>query len=218
MLNEYSAGPAAAAVLLPPFVAPRATKFRSSAPDLVAQAVRGETQALARLIEEQRPRIVALARFFTGRPDDAEDLAQDILLRLVQALPRLEAVGTFDVWIYRLSRNRCVDHFRRRRFEVGWPPQGEPAAVMWQSHVVPADASLEASQAADRLRQAIRALPRVWRAAIVLHDLQDLPYDEVAARLKVPIGTVKSRINRGRARLAAALAASAVRTSSPLRS
>jgi RNA polymerase sigma-70 factor, ECF subfamily len=216
MLNEYSA-PGAAATVLPPPVA-RTPKYRSSAPDLVARAAAGESQALARLVEEQRPRIVALARFFTGRPDDAEDLAQDILLRLVQALPSLEAVGTFDVWIYRLSRNRCVDHFRRRRFEVGWPVQAEPTAIMWQSDVVPADVSLEASQAADRLRQAIRALPPVWRSAIVLHDLQDLPYDVVATRLKVPVGTVKSRINRGRARLAAALAASAVRTSSPLRS
>jgi RNA polymerase sigma-70 factor, ECF subfamily len=218
MLNEYSAARATAAVLPPPFAPPRAQKYRSSAPDLVARAAGGESQALARLVEEQRPRIVALARFFTGRPDDAEDLAQDILLRLVQALPSLDAIGTFDVWIYRLSRNRCVDHFRRRRFEAGWSPHAEPTAVMWQCEVVPADASLEASQAADRLRRAIRALPRVWRSAIVLHDLQDLPYEEVAARLKVPVGTVKSRINRGRSRLAASLAGSGIRTSNRPRS
>lgn len=218
MLSEYSPPPAAAAP--PPSAAvPQAhPRYRSSTPDLVARAARGETQALARLVEEQRSRIVALARFFTGRVEDAEDLAHDILLRLVQSLPSLGAAETFDVWVYRLSRNRCVDHFRRRRREAGWPPDGEPAAVMWRSRVVPADEALEASDASERLRAAIRALPRVWRDAVVLRDLQGLPYEDVAARLRVPIGTAKSRINRGRARLAAALAGRAVRTSSRTKS
>jgi RNA polymerase sigma-70 factor, ECF subfamily len=218
MLNEYSPEPAG--IPLPSLAPSRAQgrqKFRSSAPDLVARAARGDSQAVARLLEEQRSRIVALARFFTGRSEDAEDLAQDILLRVVQALPTLGSAETFDVWIYRLSRNRCVDHFRRRRLEAGWPPAGEPDRVMWRSTPVPADAALEASDAARRLRQAIRSLPRVWRTAIVLRDLEDLPYEEVASRLRVPVGTVKSRINRGRTRLAAALADAPIRTTSPAR-
>jgi RNA polymerase sigma-70 factor (ECF subfamily) len=205
MLNEYS--PAAPAPALPPpaFVPRPAPRYRSSAPELVARAARGESQALARLVEEQRSRVVALARFFTGRAEDAEDLAHDILLRVVQALPTLGATETFDVWVYRLSRNRCVDHFRRRKMEAGWPQQSEPASVMWRQPAVPVDEALETSQASDRLREAIRALPRVWRDAVVLRDLEGLSYEEVAARLRVPIGTVKSRINRGRARLAASL-------------
>jgi RNA polymerase sigma-70 factor (ECF subfamily) len=205
MLNEYSPAPTGPAVPLPTLVPVAAPRYRSSAPDLVARAARGEAQALARLVEEQRSRIVALARFFTGRVEDAEDLAHDILLRLVQALPTLGSTETFDVWVFRLSRNRCVDHFRRRRMEAGWPQQGEPESVMWRPETLPADEALEAS---ERLRAAIHALPRVWRDAVVLRDLQGLAYEDVAGRLRVPIGTVKSRINRGRARLAAALSGS----------
>ena len=163
MLNEYSSATPGPAVPLATLVPAPAARYRSSAPDLVARAARGEAQALARLVEEQRGRIVALARFFTGRVEDAEDLAHDILLRLVQALPRLGATETFDVWVYRLSRNRCVDHFRRRRMEAGWPPHGEPESVMWRPESVPADEALEASQASVRLHAAIRALPPVWR-------------------------------------------------------
>ena len=218
MLNEYSPAGAAGVPPLPALLRPAPSRYRSSAPDLISMAARGDSEALARLVEEQRSRIVALARFFTGRVEDAEDLAHDILLRLVQALPTLGAAETFDVWVYRLSRNRCVDHFRRRRMEAGWPPSQEPASVMWRSQAVPADEALEASEASDRLRAAIRALPRVWRDAVVLRDLQGLPYEDVAARLRVPIGTVKSRINRGRARLAAALAGRAVRRNSRTKS
>lgn len=205
MLSEYS--PAA---LAPPPVPlePRGRKYRSPTRDLVARAIAGDAPALSRLLEEQRPRIVSLARFFGGR-DAAEDLAQDILLRLMQALPTLESAETFDVWVYRLSRNRCVDLFRRRRLEAGWPEQAEPETVMWHAPTPSVEEAYEAGEDVRRLRAAIGALPRVWRSAIVLRDLQDLSYDEVAARLGVPIGTVKSRINRGRARLAAALAPAA---------
>lgn len=217
MLNEYSPATQAPPALLPA-LRPTAPRYRSSTPDLITRAARGETQALARLVEEQRARIVALARFFTGRVEDAEDLAHDILLRVVQALPRLEATETFDVWIYRLSRNRCVDHFRRRRMEAGWPQQGEPEALMWRPPAVPADEALAASQAADRLRAAVRALPRIWREALVLRDLEGLTYEDIAERLGVPIGTVKSRINRGRARLAVALSGRDLRTSIPPKS
>src|SRR4051812_10485773 len=108
MLSEYS--PAASAPLPVP-LEPRGRKYRSPASDLVARAIAGDEPALSRLLEEQRPRIVSLARFFGGK-DAAEDLAQDILLRLVQSLPTLESAETFDVWVYRLSRNRCVDLFR----------------------------------------------------------------------------------------------------------
>jgi len=215
MLNEYSPAAAGPVPPLPTLVPSTAPRYRSSAPDLVARAARGEAQALARLVAEQRARIVALARFFTGRVEDAEDLAHDILLRLVQALPTLGSTETFDVWVYRLSRNRCVDHFRRRRLEAGWPEQGEPESVMWRPETVPADEALEASQASDRLRAAIRALPRVWRDAVVLRDLQGLSYEAVAERLRVPTGTVKSRINRGRARLATALSGQDLRMNTP---
>lgn len=171
------------------------------------RAIRGDVVALAGLLADQRPRIVSLAAFFTGSVADAEDLAQDILLRLVQALPRLASPDTFDVWVYRLSRNRSVDHFRRRRFEAPWPATDlEPASVLWSSPAPRPDAALETSDGVRRLRRALRALPPTWRRAVALRDLEELSYEEVADRLGLPLGTVKSQISRGRSRLAAVLA------------
>jgi RNA polymerase sigma-70 factor (ECF subfamily) len=206
MLSEHSAPANAAPSPLAAMAHVAAVRHRRAAADLVSRASAGDRQAMSRLLDEQRPRIVGLTRFFTGRPEDAEDLAQDILLRLVEALPALESPETFDVWVYRLSRNRCVDFFRRRRFEAGWAEHAEPSAVMWRSAPDAIEEALATREQVARLRAAIRALPAVWRRAIVLRDLRDLSYEEVAARLRVPIGTVKSRINRGRARLVRVLA------------
>jgi RNA polymerase sigma-70 factor, ECF subfamily len=74
----------------------------------------GDMEMVATLLETQQQRILGLARFFTGNAADAEDLTQD-LIRVMQGLPDLERPETFDVWVYRTSRNRCIDHFRRRR-------------------------------------------------------------------------------------------------------
>ena len=178
---------------------------------LVEGAIAGNEAALARLVEFQRPRIVSLAAFVTRRPGDAEDLAHDILLRLVQAVPRLTAPETFDVWVYRLSRNCCVDHFRRRRFEAPFPDAGrEPRRMLWASSPRQPDDEIEAGEARRRLRAALRHLPPAWRRAVVLRDLEELSYEEAAARLRVPIGTMKSRVSRGRERLAYVLGAAPV--------
>jgi len=168
--------------------------------------MKGDASALAALVEHQRPRILGLAACFARNAADAEDLAQDILVRLVQALPRLSSPDVFDVWIYRLGRNRAVDGFRRRRFEAAWPLEDEPSAVLWSLPARHPDASLERADALRRLRAALRTLPPAWRRALVLRDLVELSYEEVAARLQLPIGTAKSQVSRGRARLASALA------------
>ena len=209
MLNDYSAPPGPPSAVIAgaraALVAP--ARYRFTARDLVASAMAGEPAAVARLLEQQRRRIIALAAFFTRNSADVEDLAQDILLRLMLALPALTTPDTFDVWIYRLSRNRCVDHFRRRRFEAGWPEAPtDDVAPLWAVPPRQADTSLETTEAIGRLRTALARLPTAWRRAIVLRDLREQSYEEVAEQLGVPLGTVKSQISRGRARLAHLLA------------
>ena len=98
---------------------------------LVARAIAGDAEVIATLLESQRHRIVGLARFFTGNAADAEDLAHDILIRVMQGLPDLERPETFDVWVYRTSRNRCIDHFRRRRLEAPLPALDERSHPLW---------------------------------------------------------------------------------------
>ena len=172
---------------------------------MVARAIAGDPEILAALLESQRPRVVGLARFFTGSAADAEDLAHDILIRVMQGLPALERPETFDVWIYRTSRNRCIDHFRRRRQEAPLPVVDEAMQPLWVTgHRTPEDVA-RAEEVRARLKLALDTLPPAWRRAIVLRDLEELSYDEVAERLSLPLGTVKSQISRGRSRLAQVL-------------
>jgi RNA polymerase sigma-70 factor (ECF subfamily) len=123
----------------------------------------------------------------------------------MQGLPDLARPETFDVWVYRTSRNRCIDHFRRRRFETSLPTLDERAHPLWAADLRPPDESVQAGEARARLRQALETLPPAWRQAIVLRDLEELSYEEVAERLCLPLGTVKSQISRGRSRLAQVL-------------
>jgi RNA polymerase sigma-70 factor (ECF subfamily) len=174
-------------------------------PGLVARAMAGEPDVMAALLEAQRHRIIGLARFFTGNAADAEDLAQDILIRVMQGLPGLERPETFDVWVYRTSRNRCIDHFRRRRMEAPLPVLDERSHPLWISGPRTPDESVQAGEVRARLRRALGTLPTAWRRAVVLRDLEELSYEEVAERLSLPLGTVKSQISRGRSRLAEAL-------------
>jgi RNA polymerase sigma-70 factor, ECF subfamily len=174
-------------------------------PWLVARAIAGDPEVLAALLESQRPRVVGLARFFTGSAADAEDLAHDILIRVMQGLPDLERPETFDVWVYRTSRNRCIDHFRRRRLEAPLPILDDGTHPLWVSGHRPPDDGLHADEVRTRLKLALETLPPAWRRAVVLRDLEELSYEEGAGRLSLPLGTVKSQISRGRARLAEAL-------------
>jgi RNA polymerase sigma-70 factor (ECF subfamily) len=174
-------------------------------PSLVARAMAGDVDVIAALLEAQRQRILGLARFFTGNAADAEDLAQDILIRVMQGLPALERPETFDVWVYRTCRNRCIDHFRRRRLEAPLPALDEQSHPLWVSQYRTPDESVFAGEVRARLRCALETLPPAWRRAVVLRDLEELSYEEVAERLSLPLGTVKSQISRGRSRLAQAL-------------
>jgi len=172
---------------------------------LVARAIAGDAEVLAALLESQRPRVVGLARFFTGSAADAEDLAHDILIRVMLGLRHLERPETFDVWVYRTSRNRCIDHFRRRRQEAPLPVLDESARPLWVAGCGTPDEALHAEEVRARLKRALDTLPPAWRRAIVLRDLEELSYDDVSERLSLPLGTVKSQISRGRTRLAQAL-------------
>jgi RNA polymerase sigma-70 factor, ECF subfamily len=202
LLSNYThPGPRGA----PPVGGPVRPARDGTPPSLVARAIAGDAEVMAALLEAQRHRIVGLARFFTGDAADAEDLAQDILIRVMQRLPGLEHPETFDVWVYRTSRNRCIDHFRRRRLEAPLPALDERSLPLWASGQRTPDESVHVGEVRARLERALKTLPAAWRRAVVLRDLEELSYEEVAERLSLPLGTVKSQISRGRSRLAQAL-------------
>lgn len=165
--------------------------------NLVAAARGGDRAALEELLRSHHDRIYALARRITGNDADAADATQEALLGIVRGLPRFDGRSSFSTWAYRVTANACLDELRRRRRRpiVDLPDERADRA----DAAVPMDTTV-----ADRLQldAALAALPEEFRVAVVLRDVCDLDYAEIAAVLDLPPGTVRSRIARGRGRLA----------------
>ena len=171
---------------------------------LVAAAQAGDRAALDQLIRAHYDRIYAVCRRITGHDSDAADAAQEALIAVVRGLPRFDGRSAFSTWVYRIATNASLDELRRRR--------RRPMSVVRDDdrpdheHVDPV-AHRPFEQIAERevLEAALRDLPDDFRIPVVLRDVADLDYQEIADTLDVPLGTVKSRIARGRGMLGAAL-------------
>jgi RNA polymerase sigma factor (sigma-70 family) len=155
------------------------------------------------IVREHGDRVYRLAYRLTGNAHDAEDLTQDVFIRVFRSLDGYTP-GTFEGWLHRITTNLFLDRMRRAariRFE-GLPEDAE--------RLPGRDPSPEAALLADAfdpdVERALAALPPDFRAAVVLCDIEQLSYEEIAATLNVKLGTVRSRISRGRAMLRAALA------------
>jgi RNA polymerase sigma-70 factor (ECF subfamily) len=162
---------------------------------LVADAQAGDAVAFTRLVERYGPPVHALCLASTLDQGEAEDLVQEVFTAAWRGLPRFRGGAAFSTWLFAITRNACVDRARRRR--------ARPAAV-------PLDAALElaAVEPERRGREVLAAaagLPATLRQAVLLRDLQGLAYEEIAELEGIPLGTVRSRIAEGRARLAAEL-------------
>jgi RNA polymerase sigma-70 factor (ECF subfamily) len=148
-------------------------------------------------------RVYRLAYRLTGNAHDAEDLTQETFVRVFRSLSRYQP-GTFEGWLHRITTNLFLDGARRRariRFDaLGDDGERIPSAAPTPDRIV-LDSRFEAD-----VEAALAALPRDFRVAVVLADIEQLPYEEIAQILDVKIGTVRSRIHRGRTQLRAALA------------
>ena len=165
---------------------------------LVAAARGGDRAALEELLRRHQDRLYAVCRRLTGNDADAADACQDALIAIVGALPRYDARAAFGTWAYRIATNSALDELRRRR------RRPEPAEAVAERPAGGGDASSAVDARLD-VDAALVMLPAEFRAAVVLRDLCDLSYDEIAEVLEIPPGTVRSRIARGRAALAEAL-------------
>src|SRR3990172_7586813 len=144
---------------------------------------------------------------FTGRADEAEELTQEIFLHLLSAFRTFDASGSLPAWLQRVARNYAIDHYRKRRRERSMVVDGEESeelVAVARDTTVGNDPhrALEEKDLAAFLRQVIDRLPSELGQAVLLRDLQEMSYEEMAAALEIPLGTVKSRINRGRLELA----------------
>jgi RNA polymerase sigma-70 factor (ECF subfamily) len=171
--------------------------------DLLPRCREGDEGAWRELVRRHTRRVFALAYRFTGRVDEAEDLTQEIFVKVYQTLDRYRAGdGSFTAWLMAVARNQAIDQYRRRRQErVRRVENPEIIDGMASGEEGPLP-GLERQERVRIVHRGLRALPPDLRLPLILCDLQGLPYDEIAATLQLPLGTVKSRINRGRLELA----------------
>ena len=171
--------------------------------DLLPRCRRGDEAAWRELVALHTRRIFALAYRFAGRADEAEDLTQEVFVKVYQTLDRYrEGEGSFNAWIMAVARNHAIDHYRRRRLDALRKAEEPEVLDRMPSGDEGALHTLETEERVRLVHRGLQALPEELRTPVILCDLQGLPYEEAASILQVPLGTVKSRINRGRLELA----------------
>ena len=179
---------------------------------LVRQCLAGDAQAWQQLVISQNRRIYAICYRFTGSCTDAEDLTQDVFLKLYKNLASFDTQkGSFQTWITTLARNLLVDHFRRTRLDRASDSldatfDGEEDGPTMADRLADPRPSQEHHVAGLELKvkvqAALKQLSPELREAVILRDLEDMDYKDIAQVLRIPEGTVKSRISRGRGELA----------------
>ena len=179
---------------------------------LVRQCMAGDSQAWQQLVVSQHRRIYAICYRFTGSSTDAEDLTQDVFLKLYKNLASFDTQkGSFQTWITTLARNLLVDHFRRTRLDrasdsLDATYDGEEDGQTMGDRLADPRPSQEHHVAGLELKvkvqNALKQLSPELREAVILRDLEDMDYKDIAQVLRIPEGTVKSRISRGRGELA----------------
>ena len=178
---------------------------------IVRLCMNGDSGAWAELVRTHHRRVYGLCYRFTGNPADAEDMTQDVFLKIYSNLASFDLTrGSLQVWITTMTRNLLVDNFRRTRnqratgsLDDGWESSEELSPIdRLTSRALSPHESAAQKELAKMVQNALARVSVELREAVILRDLQDLDYKEIAQVLGIPEGTVKSRISRGRAELA----------------
>lgn len=179
---------------------------------LVRQCMAGDAHAWQQLVVSQHRRIYAICYRFTGSATDAEDLTQDVFLKLYKNLASFDTQkGSFQTWVTTLARNLLVDHFRRTRVDrfsdsldatADGSEDGQTMADRLADSRPSQESHVAGVETKARVQNALKQLSPELREAVILRDLEDMDYKEIAQVLRIPEGTVKSRISRGRGELA----------------
>ncbi|HUS08043.1 MAG TPA: sigma-70 family RNA polymerase sigma factor [Bryobacteraceae bacterium] len=187
-----------------------AAYFRPDAPldadyQLVEQCLRGQEAAWEELVRLHSRRVYGVCYRFTGKESEAQDLTQEVFLRVFKTLRSFRhGEGSFLVWLNRLTRNLLIDNYRRNKLERATDSIEDQLTTLEEKTAFSArtDAILAGREASEMLQAALQKLSPDLRETVILRDLEELEYREIAEVLNVPEGTVKSRLNRGRAELA----------------
>ena len=156
------------------------------------------------IVEQHSARVYRLAYRLTGNPHDAEDLTHDVFIRVFRSLHSYQP-GTFEGWLHRITTNVFLDKMRRKQ-RIRFDALSDESAARLPTREAGPEAAFDATHFDDDVQRALDALSPDFRAAVELCDIEGLSYEEIAATLGVKLGTVRSRIHRGRAQLREALA------------
>ena len=190
-------------------LASRAREERESSLDreqqLIERCLNGQQAAWDELVKLHTARVYGICYRFTGSEHEAQDLTQEVFLRVFRSLKSFRVgEGSFTVWLARLSRNLLIDHYRRTKLERATDSIENQLPMLEEKTAMSArsDGLLAAREAGELLQKALQKLSPELRETVILRDLEEMEYREIAQVLNVPEGTVKSRLSRGRAELA----------------
>jgi RNA polymerase sigma-70 factor (ECF subfamily) len=169
--------------------------------ELIERCLRDDSAAWEAIVQRYRRKVFHISYKFTGKYDDAEDLTQEIFLKVIRSLDKFHRDADFSTWLSSVARNYCIDRYRANRREREVLVEDLLAFDLAPASSGNPHRALEDRDRRSFLRRGLDALPDKLREAVVLRDLQGLSYQEMAERLRLPEGTVKSRINRGREEL-----------------
>src|SRR5512134_3753768 len=164
-----------------------------AAPDeLIERCLQGDQLAWETIVRQHWRKVFNVAYKFVGKHDEAEDLTQDIFLKIFKSLHTFDRRANFQTWLISVSRNLCIDHYRSVRKERQTIDQAvDPEAVTPAASEPGAIEALEQRDRVELLKDALAALPAVLRTAVLMRDIQEMSYQEIAAALRLPEGTVK---------------------------
>lgn len=186
---------------------PRNLVERTLDPDhsVISRCLSGDETAWEELVRLHTRQVYGLCFRFTGSGSEAQDLTQEVFLRVFRTLRTFRAAeGSFATWLARVTRNLLIDHYRRTRQERITDSIEEQLPMLEEAGAgasLRPDQAVAGREASEILQATLQKLSPELREAVILRDLQEMEYREIAQTLEIPEGTVKSRINRGRAEL-----------------
>lgn len=172
---------------------------------LVERCLEGDQGSWEDLVKVHTRRVYSICYRFVGKDEEAQDLTQEVFLRIFKTLRSFRSgEGSFSVWLTRLTRNLLIDNYRRTKGERMTDSLETQLPMIEETSLAGGrtDGLLAGREASELLQAALQKLSPELREAVILRDLQEMEYREIATTLSVPEGTVKSRLNRGRAELA----------------
>lgn len=170
---------------------------------LVKRCLKGDEKAFAELLEKYKSSVFGICLRMLRNHDDAEDLAQEVFIRVFNVLDRYNPSFPFSSWLYRITSNLCIDFIRREKaavYSLDQPIESADGSMPRQipSRTAEPDRKVEVREMMGALEQAMFSLPEHYRIILILRHQEHRSYEEISSDLSIPLGTVKARIHRAR--------------------